>query len=124
MKALLKTAHGVSIGDVPDPILRSPHDVLIRIAVSGLCRTDIYVADGLIRCKNPLVLGHEFSGVVEQIGRSVQGVHPGDRVTSSPDSRDLLGGRRDNRSLVWIERVQVDFRQQCTRLKLVRQRMC
>ena len=84
MKALLKTAHGVGIANVPDPILRSPHDVLIRIAVSGLCRTDIYVADGLIRCKNPLVLGHEFSGIVEQIGRSVQGVHPGDRVTVMP----------------------------------------
>jgi hypothetical protein len=50
-------------------------------------------------------------------------LHPGDRVTSSPDSRDLLNGRRDNRSLVWIERVQADFRKQCTRLKLVRQRM-
>ena len=49
-------------------------------------------------------------------------LNPGDRVTSSPDSRDLLNCRRDNRSLVWIERVQVDFRQQCTRLKLVRQR--
>jgi len=51
-------------------------------------------------------------------------LHPGDRVTSSPDSRDLLSSQRDNRSLVWIERVQVDFRQQCTRLKLMRQRMC
>jgi len=49
-------------------------------------------------------------------------LHPGDRVVSSPDSRDLLNCRRDNRSLVWIERVQIDFRKQCTRLKLVRQR--
>jgi len=50
-------------------------------------------------------------------------LHPGDSVTSSPDSRDLLSIRRDNRSVVWIERVQVDFRKQCTRLKLVRQRL-
>jgi len=47
---------------------------------------------------------------------------PGDRVTLSPDSRDLLSVRRDNRSLVWIERVQMDFKNQCTRLKVVRQR--
>lgn len=47
---------------------------------------------------------------------------PGDRVTSSPDSRDLLNCRRDNRSLIWIERVRMDFRDQCTHLKLVRQR--
>lgn len=48
--------------------------------------------------------------------------HPGDRVTSSPESRDLLNCRRDSRSLIWIERVHVDFRNQCTNLKVVRQR--
>ncbi len=47
---------------------------------------------------------------------------PGDRVTSSPDSRDLLNCRRDSRSRFWIERVQVDFEQQCTCLKIARQR--
>ena len=47
---------------------------------------------------------------------------PGDRVTTGPESRDLLSCRRDNRSLIWIDRVQMDFRSQCTRLHLVRQR--
>ena len=46
----------------------------------------------------------------------------GDRVTSSPQSRDLLAVRSDNRSTSWIERVQMDFRRQCTNLKIVRQR--
>ncbi len=48
---------------------------------------------------------------------------PGDRVTSSPESRDLLNNRRDNRSLVWIDRVHMDFRNQCTNLRVVRQRV-
>jgi len=48
--------------------------------------------------------------------------HPGDTVTSHPESRDLLSCRRDNRSCVWVERVQMDFRNQCTNLHLVRQR--
>jgi hypothetical protein len=47
---------------------------------------------------------------------------PGDRVTSSPDSRDLLSCRRDSRSLIWIDRVHMDFRNQCTRLDIMRQR--
>jgi len=47
---------------------------------------------------------------------------PGDRVTSSPESRDLLSARRDNRSTIRIERVHMDFRNQCTNLHLVRQR--
>ena len=46
----------------------------------------------------------------------------GDRVTSSPESRDLLGCKSDNRSKIWVERVQMDFRKQCTNLKLVRSR--
>ena len=47
---------------------------------------------------------------------------PGDRVTSSPESRDILGVRRDGRSLFWIERVEMDFAKQCTKLEIVRQR--
>ncbi|OHB67541.1 MAG: hypothetical protein A2Y77_12570 [Planctomycetes bacterium RBG_13_62_9] len=48
---------------------------------------------------------------------------PGDRVISSPESKDQLSCRRDNRSTTRIERVHVDFRNQCTNLRLVRQRM-
>ncbi|HUU18709.1 MAG TPA: hypothetical protein VMW72_16285 [Sedimentisphaerales bacterium] len=46
----------------------------------------------------------------------------GDRVDTSPESRDLLACRSDNRSRIWIERVQMDFEKQCTNLKIVRQR--
>jgi len=46
----------------------------------------------------------------------------GDRVSTSPESRDLLGCQSDNRSVSWIERVQMDFRNQCTNLKIVRKR--
>ena len=47
----------------------------------------------------------------------------GDRVSTSPESRDLLSCRSDNRSTIWIERVQMDFEKQCTNLKVVRKRM-
>ncbi len=50
-------------------------------------------------------------------------LRPGDTVTSSPESRDLLSCRRDGRSIVWIERIHMDFANQCTNLRLVRQRM-
>ncbi|MHC4212155.1 MAG: hypothetical protein ACYSWP_02160 [Planctomycetota bacterium] len=46
----------------------------------------------------------------------------GDRVTTSPESRDLLGCRGEDRSVVWIKRVKMDFRQQCTNLEIVRTR--
>ncbi|MHC4805431.1 MAG: hypothetical protein ACYTBX_04100, partial [Planctomycetota bacterium] len=46
----------------------------------------------------------------------------GDRVTTSPESRDLLACMSDNRSRRWIERVQMNFEKQYTNLKIVRQR--
>jgi len=50
-------------------------------------------------------------------------LYPGDKVISSPESRDLFSCRRDNRSAVQVERVHMDFRNQCTNLRLVRQRL-
>jgi hypothetical protein len=46
----------------------------------------------------------------------------GDRVSASPESKDVLSCRSDNRSVGWIERVRMDFRKQCTNLKIVRKR--
>jgi hypothetical protein len=46
----------------------------------------------------------------------------GDRVVTSPDSRDLLGVRRDNRSIWWIRRVRMDFENQQTELEIARRR--
>ena len=46
----------------------------------------------------------------------------GDKVTSSPESRDLRGCRTDNRSICRIERVQMDFEKQCTNLRVIRKR--
>ena len=46
----------------------------------------------------------------------------GDRISTSPESRDLLSCRSDNRSVNQIVRVQIDFQKQCTNLKIVRQR--
>ncbi|MCD6392263.1 MAG: hypothetical protein J7M40_02010 [Planctomycetes bacterium] len=46
----------------------------------------------------------------------------GDGVTCSPDSRDVLGVRRDGRSLFWIERVAMDFQKQQTKLRILRRR--
>ena len=52
----------------------------------------------------------------------VFGYHIGDRITCSPESRDMFSCRADNRSVSWVERVQMDFEKQCTNLKIVRQR--
>jgi len=68
------------------------------------------------------VLSETIETVQVQTPTLVFDYRVGDRVTCSPESRDLLGCRTDNRSVSWIEKVQMDFAKQCTNLKIVRQR--
>ena len=84
MRAIVKTPSGIELRDISPPDLRGLSDVIIQVQAAGLCRTDVYVADGIIPSKAPLVLGHEFSGVVHQIGSHVEHVRIGDRVTAMP----------------------------------------
>lgn len=84
MRALRRTGGGAELCDVPVPLLTRPDDVRVRVAVVGLCRTDLLVAEGKLPSANPVTLGHEFSGVVEAIGPKVHGVTVGDRVAVNP----------------------------------------
>ena len=84
MKALIKKSTGVEVAGTSIPELRNPDDVLIRIALAGLCRTDIYVAEGRIPTRNPLILGHEFSGIVEQVGKDATHIQENARVAVMP----------------------------------------
>ncbi|MBT9332384.1 zinc-dependent alcohol dehydrogenase [Paracidobacterium acidisoli] len=83
MKALVKYASGdgnVDIRDVDEPKC-SDSQVKLEIAYCGLCGTDIHVLHDTFRNYPPVILGHEFSGTVVEVGRNVNGaVTPGERV--------------------------------------------
>jgi L-iditol 2-dehydrogenase len=70
MKAVVLDRSGVSCRDVPPPAPRAG-EVVIDVAYAGVCRTDLFVADGLIRCELPRILGHELSGKVVGTGERV-----------------------------------------------------
>lgn len=55
-------------------------EVLIRVAASGLCHSDLHFVEGWYPIKLPAVLGHEAAGVVEAVGENVTYVAPGDHV--------------------------------------------
>ena len=57
-----------------------PHEVLIRTAAAGVCHSDLHFVEGAYPFPLPAVLGHESSGVVEQVGSEVRTVKPGDHV--------------------------------------------
>jgi propanol-preferring alcohol dehydrogenase len=62
----------------PEP---GPGEVLVRVTVCGVCRTDLHVVEGeLPEAKRPVVPGHEVVGLAERVGREVRGIKEGDRV--------------------------------------------
>ncbi|MFI8320505.1 zinc-dependent alcohol dehydrogenase [Streptomyces sp. NPDC085529] len=71
----------VSVQTVPDPEIREPTDVIVRITTSGLCGSDLHLYEVLGPFLDPGdVLGHEPMGVVEEVGPEVRRLAPGDRV--------------------------------------------
>src|SRR5262249_23142005 len=84
MQALVKTKETVTVREVPFPQVQEADEVLIQVEVAGLCRTDIYVAEGQIPTDEPRILGHEFAGVIRDCGTQITHLHAGDRVTVNP----------------------------------------
>ncbi len=55
-------------------------EVLVRMEAAGVCHSDLHVRDGSVPEPMPIVLGHEGTGVVAEVGQGVSGLQPGDRV--------------------------------------------
>jgi L-iditol 2-dehydrogenase len=86
MKAIVKYQEGkgfVELREVPVPI-PGPNEVRIKVEYAGICASDLHILnyDIAITIKPPVIIGHEFSGTIDQIGAAVQGWHIGDRVVA------------------------------------------
>jgi succinate semialdehyde reductase (NADPH) len=84
MKAAVLPAVGASlvIEDIPVPKPRDG-EVLLRVRACGVCHTDLHVVKGEVKFPVPAVLGHEVSGVVEDVGPGVTGLASGRQVVAS-----------------------------------------
>jgi S-(hydroxymethyl)glutathione dehydrogenase / alcohol dehydrogenase len=71
--------HPLSIEDVEIDKPRE-REVLVRTVASGVCHSDLHFVDGFYPFPAPAVMGHEAAGVVEQVGRDVTYIQPGDHV--------------------------------------------
>lgn len=68
------------IEDVETPAVLEPHEVRVTTAAVGLCHSDLHVIDGRVARPMPIVLGHEASGIVSEVGSAVEDVAVGDHV--------------------------------------------
>ncbi len=85
MKAVCyERPYTVTVKDVPVPTLR-PNDVLVRVEAAGICGTDVHLYQGEFDPRFPLIPGHEFAGVVVEVGEHVTRWTAGDRVAVDPN---------------------------------------
>ena len=84
MKAAVITAPGeIAIEEVADPT-PGDNDVVVQVAAVGICGTDLHIFEGEFAPKLPIVPGHEMSGTVVAVGKSVTEVKIGDAVAIDP----------------------------------------
>ncbi|KAI3406985.1 XYL2 [Candida oxycetoniae] len=85
---VLRKVDDIVFEDLAPPKITSPNDVIVEVKKTGICGSDIhYYAHGKIgpfQLKKPMVLGHESSGVISEIGDGVKNLKVGDRVAIEP----------------------------------------
>ncbi len=84
MKAVVKYAKGkgmMEIQDVPEPKIKED-EVLIEVKAVSVCGSDLHIYHDAHPYWPPVILGHEFSGVIAEVGKEVKGWKVGDRVVS------------------------------------------
>ena len=89
MLALVKTQRGdgfLELREVPVPKIEAD-EVLIEVKAAGICGTDVHVKHDEFPYWPPVVLGHEFSGVIVKAGADVEGYKVGDRVVAEPHTK-------------------------------------
>ena len=81
MKALVFHAPKlVQVDTVDDPKILDPRDAIVRVTSTAICGSDLHIYNGFFPQLRPMVLGHEFMGIIEEVGSGVTNLKRGDRV--------------------------------------------
>ena len=75
----------IRIAEVPKPEIKTPDEVLIRVKYGSICGSDVGIYKGTNSLATyPRLIGHEYGGIVEEVGANVKGLKPGDVVAVDP----------------------------------------
>lgn len=81
MKAAVIHGPGkVTCDTVDDPIIKDDRDIILKVTATAICGSDLHIYSGGIPQPRPMVLGHEFMGIVEETGKNIKNLKKGDRV--------------------------------------------
>src|SRR5436853_3022297 len=81
MKAAVVHVGGrIKYETVPDPTIKDKRDAIIKVTSTAICGSDLHIYNGSLPQLRPMVMGHEFMGIVEETGSEVKNLKKGDRV--------------------------------------------
>ncbi len=69
--------------DRPEPAITKPTDAIIRLSATCICGSDLWPYRGIAEVKQPTPMGHEYCGIVEEVGKEVRHIKPGQFVIGS-----------------------------------------
>src|SRR3954447_14076959 len=81
--AVLHAPGDIRVDDRPDPKIEKPSDALIQLAATCVCGSDLWPYRGIESVDGPAPMGHEYVGIVEEVGSDVRNVRPGQFVVGS-----------------------------------------
>ena len=81
--AVLHAPYDIRVDELPDPQIAEPTDAIVRIAAACVCGSDLWPYRGIQGVDRPTPMGHEYCGVVEEVGREVRTIKPGQFVVGS-----------------------------------------
>ena len=85
MRGLVYHGEEVLKWEEVEDVLPAAHEVKIKVKAAGICGSDIHGYQGITgRRIPPLIMGHEFSGVINEVGSDVENLKVGDRITAFP----------------------------------------
>lgn len=70
----------VRVEKIRDPIIENSNDIIIKVTSTAICGSDLHIYNGFIPQKKNIILGHEFMGIVEEVGKGISNLKKGDRV--------------------------------------------
>ena len=79
---IIHAPRDIRVEDRPDPVLRLPGDAVVRVTAACVCGSDLWPYRGVRAVEQPHPIGHEFVGVVEEVGEAVTTVAVGDLVVA------------------------------------------
>jgi threonine dehydrogenase-like Zn-dependent dehydrogenase len=81
--AILHAPRDIRVEQREDPVIEQPTDVIIRLAATCVCGSDLWPYRGIEPVDGPAPMGHEYAGIVEETGRDVRAIKPGQFVIGS-----------------------------------------